>query len=1461
MFADEIRDPQHLEQLRINAILNDPEKFYNEMKHLRGKSQEDQLAQLLREQSDLKRRISSAMARLKDEKTRSERLAKQNSKLKDQLAALRNSRTMRLGRAAAAPAKVARQAFTDPAGLTRKAVKGSSRIANKVVRSLPRVSSPGSSGAGGWRDLSSIDKHSPSSRNETFEMTLNRLWYQEGRVSDTAAFIQAHQPDLEESSDKARILAHRVLGIERIRRNGISLPDRAHACAYIPESNRLMYCVHQSPIFNSNGYSTRTRGVVEGLAANGIDPVVVARSGYPWDSKVDNIKPSQHRITETMGGVTYVHIPGGNLSRSAFDHYVQIAADGFVREAKLNRPSAIQSASNYRTALPALIAARRVGVPFIYEVRGLWELTEASSKPGFEETERFELMRDLETLVAIEADVVLAITKQVADELVDRGVDREKILLAPNAVNTRRFVPIPVDQSYKQTKGILSEGPVIGFAGSLVEYEGLDLLIEASEALGKEGIDHQVVIAGSGSAESNLRQLAANLPHSKVRFLGRLPQSEVPRLMSVFDVVACPRHSQRITELVSPLKPLEAFASGKATLLSDVAPNVDLSGPVDRPRAATFKSGDLESLTATLKTLIEDSEIRGELGRRARLWAVEQRTWEAIGQTMCVALAEANRRYAACVTSDRELADLTVGVIGDEFTRTTLEGSFHTILLSRENWRKQFLSHSFDLLFVESAWEGNGGEWKRGVGHYSDDESADLRALVAYAKESGVPTVFWNKEDPVHFARFAPNAALFDHVFTTDANMIPEYLGLPDCKNVSVSSLPFYAQPKIHNPLPVTREFDNTIAYAGTYYGQRYADRSKGLDQLLEAATKYGLAIYDRQADMPESPYRFPAKYASAVRGSLPYAEVVKSYASHIAQLNVSSVTDSPTMFSRRVVEIPACGGVVLSSPSRGISETLGPNIASSTAEEDIHAWMLNWTTSAEGRLQEIWRQMRTVYRSHTTDTAMAIMCRTAGIPVRGITLPTYVVSVSNPSNELIASLLAQSVPPAAISGELSEQQRALIVEQGIHIGAASVEADYTACVDRPVPRTYFEDLLLATRFGEWDVIQPLPADRFANGDPACMPIGSNEVTHAALTRIKNSQNVNAVGLFMAPEEVWTSQEQDEIGLEALPVGATVLVAGHDLKFAQSTIDALITDGYEVLLDQWESHTQHDEDHSMDLLSQADAVFCEWGLGNAVWYSHNVRPDQRLIVRVHSQELFRPYLKQIDTTSVDKFVFVGELIRDAAVISHGIPEKSTVVIPNPVDIKALELPKKPNAEFGIGFVGIVPQSKRLDRALDVLEALQKKDSRFHLRIKGKTPDDYPWMANRPEEMAFYEEQYDRIAKLNSLNLGSVIFDGFGPDMADWYRNVGFVLSVSDFESFHLTLADGAASGASSYSIAWPGADLIYPLEWLSASTSELTEALISSEVNAEDARKFVKEHFAQDEVLERLVALITSQEW
>src|SRR5699024_3577202 len=184
--------------------------------------------------------------------------------------------------------------------------------------------------------------------------------------------------------------------------------------------------------------------------------------------------------------------------------------------------------------------------------------------------------------------------------------------------------------------------------------------------------------------------------------------------------------------------------------------------------------------------------------------------------------------------------------------------------------------------------------------------------------------------------------------------------------------------------------------------------------------------------------------------------------------------------------------------------------------------------------------------------------------------------------------------------------------------------------------------------------------------------------------------------------------------------------------------------GHSVLVDKWDDHNRHDKETSRKLLDEAEIVFCEWGLGNAVWYSQNVSNRQRLVVRVHSQELRRDYLSKIRHANVDSYIFVGELVRRAAVESHGVPQSKTEVVPNAVDFEGLALSKTPDAKFNIGLVGIVPQAKRLDLALDVIEQVRWQDDRYRLFIKGKQPHDYPWLTRISSEMKYYTEQYERI---------------------------------------------------------------------------------------------------------------------
>lgn len=1509
LYADEFRSEEDINRAKAEAFVENPVKVMTnyfglkgryerlEVKYKKAEAQASQVREAQRaaqqakaQQDDLKRRLADAHGALNAYR-------KENKKLKADLKRVRESRTMKVGKMVLWPVSFIRGVFSSAQQNLRKESDGELRLDREVGRTsehaVPAESSNGSP-AGvvnrGVADetalvtsaipvasrtldqlLDELRRHPSKVR---FKRALNRLWFTEGSISASAALIEEFPEIVCDLDAKYRVQLDRILGAARLKAGSVDVPPRALGAAYVVEPGRVMYCVHQTPVYNSNGYSTRTMGVVEGLQNIGVDIFVAARAGYPWDVATDKKAPKETRSETVLNGVSYVHRPGTNLNRSATDHYILDAADAFVREARLRRPEIIQSASNHLTGLAALIAARRIGVPFIYEVRGLWEITEAASKPGWEQSERFNLAKHLETLVATEADQVLAITQQVADELVARGVPAEKIKLAKNSVNPSAFVPLPRDTGYADRMGIRTDVPVIGFAGSIVEYEGLALLLEASAALVERGVDHQVVIAGSGSAVESLKAMRDSLRLRTVRFVGRRPITEMVRLISTFDIMPCPRLSNAVTELVSPLKPLEAFACAKAVVLSDVAPHIDMALCAAGNRAELFEAGNVEALTNVLQKLIENDDYRATLGRRGRLWVLRERSWDVLAQDLrdCFeSVRKLKQRYVP--DNALPLSSLKVAVIADEFTSSTLAGTCQTVALSRMNWREQLAKHQFDLLFVESAWSGTDGEWRRGVGHYSEDESRDLRQILEAFRERGVPSVFWNKEDPVHFDRFVENAVRCDHVFTTDSDQIPNYLARSNGELQTASSLPFYAQPKIHNPLATKLPWECTVAYAGTYYGDRYRDRSNELNRMLDAAAPIGLAIFDRQMAIPDSPYKFPEKYESCVRGALPYEEVLEQYKAHVAHLNVNSVTRSPTMFSRRVVEIAASGGVVLSGTGRGITETIGDAIPTYSDPVTWRGLLNLWATDPEARLREAWRQMRAIYRSHLVDTAMVIVARTAGIPVSSQQLDTYALDVRNPSTEVLESIVKQSMLPTAIYVAKDKVELATrIVSQ---FGVAVIEdclrrecvSDWIATVAKPVERTHFEDLLLCARFGTWSHIVGTHQRASVPGAPIARTIvNSGEVRSLESSGEEFELNRVSGGdgsylELLVPD--WSATEHDEakgeISVHAEVDGGkprTILFAGHDLKFAQGLISHLRDNGHEVLVDEWRSHVHHDEEHSRGLLAQADVVFCEWALGNAVWYSNMVKPKQKLIVRVHSQELRRPYLSKVKHDRVDDYIFVGELIRRAAVESHGVPTEKTRVIPNPVKIANDSQVQQPGREFNIGFVGMVPQSKRLDLALDLLERLHVHDSRYRLFIKGKRPAEYSWLRDRPDELAYYSRLESRIADLNARTPGLVQFDEYGDDMDEWYRKIGVAISVSDFESFHLTLADGAAAGSVPVSLLWPGADLIYPYTWLNADIEQMARSVEEGRVKAKDASRFVADAFNDSKVLSEMVSVM-----
>ncbi|MEY8715378.1 glycosyltransferase [Francisella philomiragia] len=289
-----------------------------------------------------------------------------------------------------------------------------------------------------------------------------------------------------------------------------------------------------------------------------------------------------------------------------------------------------------------------------------------------------------------------------------------------------------------------------------------------------------------------------------------------------------------------------------------------------------------------------------------------------------------------------------------------------------------------------------------------------------------------------------------------------------------------------------------------------------------------------------------------------------------------------------------------------------------------------------------------------------------------------------------------------------------------------------------------------------------------------------------------------------------------------------IVVAGHDLKFAKFIIEDLENDpNVDLYIDKWQSHEKHDVEQSSKLLDTADVIFCEWGLGNIVWYSQHKKQGQKLVVRVHAQELRTRHLDKVNHENVDNYIFVAPYYYELMIKEFSLDRSKCLMIYNFVDTRLLDKPKKEGYKYHLGMIGDVPQSKRLDIALDIFEKLYQKDKRYKLFIKGKRPEDYKWMHSKAKkpEMDFYKAQYKRI-KDNGWD-NNVIFEGHGP-IDEWLQNIGYIISTSDHESFHLSVAEGMASGAIPVIRNWKGANSIYPSEFIYSDCCDAINIVINN---------------------------------
>lgn len=419
----------------------------------------------------------------------------------------------------------------------------------------------------------------------------------------------------------------------------LGLTDVEPDSGFQPIRDKVCYALHNSLPYSSGGYATRARGLATALAANGYKMHLVTRPGFPFDYKPE-LTDEEVPQSETIEGLTYHRILEPKRKKHRIADYLKLSADAFEQKFRELRPSLVIAASNYHTALPALIAARRLGLPFIYEVRGFWEITRISREPEFINHPSYATQEFMEAELCRHADQVFTLTNAMRTELIRRGVAREKIELLPNACNPEKFKPARRSASLAKRYAIPPRVPVIGYIGSFVQYEGLENLAEACGILKARGIEFRLMIVGnedvSGSGIGPIgTAIRANAEAGNLSdwliMPGRIPHDEVPTHYSLIDVAVFPRKPQPVTEMVSPIKPLEAMAMGKAILVSSVDAMAEMVKPGET--GLVFEKGNILSMADELERLLSDPALRKQLGTNARPWVNAQRSWNKVAQS------------------------------------------------------------------------------------------------------------------------------------------------------------------------------------------------------------------------------------------------------------------------------------------------------------------------------------------------------------------------------------------------------------------------------------------------------------------------------------------------------------------------------------------------------------------------------------------------------------------------------------------------------------------------------------------------------------------------------------------------------------------------------------------------------------------------------------------------------------
>ncbi|MEL1251992.1 TIGR04063 family PEP-CTERM/XrtA system glycosyltransferase [Aurantiacibacter gilvus] len=380
---------------------------------------------------------------------------------------------------------------------------------------------------------------------------------------------------------------------------------------------RILHVLDHSLPMHS-GYTFRTRAILRAQQGIGLEVRGITGQRHVAEGPA----------VEEVDGLTFHRTPGTASGPAGLKEWREIdaLADAIVALAGEWRPDVLHAHSPALNGLAAIRAGRKLGIPVVYEIRAFWEDAAVGNLTGREGSLKYRLTRQLENMAVRGADAVMTICQGLKDDLVSRGFPAEKIGIMPNGVDLTTFgEPAARDDVLAAELGI-GNGPVIGFIGSFYDYEGLDDLIAAMPMLVDRHEGAHLLLVGGGPMDESLRALAAASPVAdRIHFTGRVPHAEVERYYALTDVMAYPRKKSRLTDLVTPLKPLEANAQMQLVAASDVGGHRELIR--DGETGVLFAPDDPAACAAALADLVDRRSEWEAIRQAARDHVKAQHDW------------------------------------------------------------------------------------------------------------------------------------------------------------------------------------------------------------------------------------------------------------------------------------------------------------------------------------------------------------------------------------------------------------------------------------------------------------------------------------------------------------------------------------------------------------------------------------------------------------------------------------------------------------------------------------------------------------------------------------------------------------------------------------------------------------------------------------------------------------------